>query len=274
MIGKILSKGQTGVELAALDLAIKLGLAHGGWTPRGRRNQEGPLPKIYRLQETVSVGFQQAMERNVMDSDGTLLISRGQKSPEIRYAVQMALKHQQQLLHIDLRQHTLFDAASLVNSWSDLQHIKVVHVTGPTARDDHNIYRQSQKILETAFYLGFVKSGLHPRKGDVHLQVSPEGQREYPKTVEEAVERLKAALPLKDRTLMANMQNDELEHLHSGLSEYIKQNFGLYAGNIPLLQSCAKMGQLVHPLPDEACRVILRMLWEDLHKTHRLRIIK
>lgn len=274
MIGKILSGGQTGVELAALDLAIKLGINHGGWTPRGRRNQDGPLPAVYRLQETVSVGFQQAMEQNVLDSDGTLLISRGQKSTEIRYAVQMALKHQQQLLHIDLRQHTLFEAASLVNSWSALQHIKIAYITGPAAGDDRNIYRQAQKILETAFYLGFVKSGLHPRNGEAPLQVSAEGQKTYPKSVKEAVERLKDALPLKDRTLMANMQIDELEHLHSGLGEYIKQNFGLYAGNTPLLQSCAESGRLVHPLPDEACRVILRTLWEDLHKTHRIRLIK
>jgi len=34
MIKKIISGGQTGVDRAALDAAIKLAIAHGGWTPR------------------------------------------------------------------------------------------------------------------------------------------------------------------------------------------------------------------------------------------------
>jgi hypothetical protein len=41
-----------------------------------------------------------------------------------------------------------------------------------------------------------------------------------------------------------------------------------------LLQSCERYGRLVKPLADEACEVILRAFWEDLQKTHRLRVIK
>ena len=34
MIKKIVSGGQTGADSAALDAAIKLGVAHGGWVPK------------------------------------------------------------------------------------------------------------------------------------------------------------------------------------------------------------------------------------------------
>ena len=79
MIERIISSGQTGVELAALDVAIKLGLSHGGWTARGKRNAQGQLSPNYKLEEVTAVGFKTAMEKNVIHSDGTLLITRGKK---------------------------------------------------------------------------------------------------------------------------------------------------------------------------------------------------
>jgi len=77
MIRKILSSGRTGVEIAALDVAIKLGIAHGGWTGRGMRNDDGAIDQQYGLKEVMAMGFKTAMEKNVLDSDGTLLVSRG-----------------------------------------------------------------------------------------------------------------------------------------------------------------------------------------------------
>jgi hypothetical protein len=58
------------------------------------------------------------------------------------------------------------------------------------------------------------------------------------------------------------------------LGEYIKQNFGLYLDNEPLMASCADMNHLNKMLPDEACIVILRALWQDLRETHKLRLVK
>lgn len=277
MIHKVLSSGRTGVELAALDVAVKLGLAHGGWAQRGMRNEAGTIEKRYGLTELVAVGFKKAMEENVLNSDGTLLISRGDKTVESQYAVETALRHKRQFLHVDLSQHSAFEAASLVSSWVSMNHVLVAFVTGPTDHQDSTIYHQVKKILETAFYLEFVKTGLHPeqqQEKEDFTGVGDNGVSDSPRSVEEAVVELKIALPLKDRTAMANMQADELNHLKTGLGEYIKQKFGLYAGNLELFASCAKHGNLEKPLPDEACAVILRALWQDLKSTHKLRVVK
>lgn len=272
MIRKIVSCGQTGVELAALDIAIKLGIPYGGYTSRGKRNEAGPLPDIYDLKETLSLGFDEALEKNVTGSDGTLLISRGVKTAITQKAVQAALKHQRQFLHIDLKQYALFEAASLANAWMSQHQVGIVFVTGPSASEDEHIYHHTQKALETAFYLGFVKSGLQPRSYGVQpAEIEADA---WPQSVAQAVQRLNSALSLKDRTLVANMQPNELSHLNSGLGEYIKQHYGLYSGNEKLLQSCAQVGRLTRPLPDEACAVILRALWDELRKTHKLRVIK
>ena len=41
---KLVSGGQTGVDQGALEAAIELGLEHGGWCPRGRLSEAGPIP--------------------------------------------------------------------------------------------------------------------------------------------------------------------------------------------------------------------------------------
>ena len=220
------------------------------------------------------MGFKLAMEQNIKNSDGTLLITRGRRSVETRYAVETALRYQRQLLHLDLSQHSAFEAASLTASWVLLHNIKVVFVTGPSAEQDTVIYDQAKKILETALYLELVKAGLHPENPRMAPMPSDLPQEGMPRSVNEALDRLKEAMPLKDRAILANLRPEELDHLGGGLSDYIKQNFGLYGGNAALLQSCAEVGNLVQPLPDEACAVILRALWKDLQASHKLRIVK
>ena len=250
------------------------GIAHGGATPRGMRNEQGPLPTTYGLVEMSALGFKNAMEQNVRQTDGTLVITRGEKTVETRFAVESALRFQRQLLHVDLSQQSSFEAASLISSWVSLQKIKEVFITGPSKAREPEIYRQVKKILETAVYLEFVKTGLHPEHGRIEPIAQDSAPSNVPASVDAAVKRLKETLPLKDRAVLANMQPDELDHLKSGLGEYIKQNFGLYTGNSDLLQSCAEVGGIVQPLADEACAVILRALWRDLQSTHKLRVIK
>lgn len=277
MIRKIISSGQTGVELAALDVAVKLGITHGGRSPRGMHNEDGPIEKRYGLEQVAALGFEVAQEKNVDDSDGTLLITRGEKTPQVQHAVKTALRMQRQFLHVDLSQHTSFEAASLIDSWMTMNNVQIVFVTGTPASRDPKIYGQVKKILETAFYLEMVKTGMHPNfqaQADTWSSNESAIHKDFPKTVDEAVQQLKAILPLKDRTMMANMQSDELDHLETGLGEYIKQHFGLYTGNQELMQSCAQYGNLQKLIPDEACAVILRALWQDLKSTHKLRIIK
>lgn len=275
MITRILSSEEPGVELAALDVARKLGIPHGGWTSKGRHRHTRELLSLYQLTETASFGFQEAVEKNVIDADGTLVISHGQRDQRLHYAIEMSLKHERQFLHVDLTQYPPFEAASLINSWVTIQKARRVFITGESEEKQSKIYNDAHRILETAIYLGFVKSDLLPWHGGVGTDVSPEGKSELlPQSVPEAVERLKKSLPLKERAIMANMKSNELAKLRSGLGEYIKQKFGLYGTNSALLKSCADIGKLSMPLAEEACSVIIRALWEDLQATHKLRVLK
>lgn len=71
----IISGGQTGADRAALDFAIAHRLAHGGWCPRGRLADDGPIDLRYKLRETPSRRYAQRTEWNVRDSDATAIFS-------------------------------------------------------------------------------------------------------------------------------------------------------------------------------------------------------
>src|SRR5262245_54833883 len=74
---KIISGGQSGVDRAALDVALELGIPCGGWCPKGRRAEDGPLPDRYPLDETQTSFYPERTRRNVRDSDGTLILADG-----------------------------------------------------------------------------------------------------------------------------------------------------------------------------------------------------
>jgi Circularly permutated YpsA SLOG family/Domain of unknown function (DUF6794) len=275
MIKRIVSGGQTGVDRAALDVAIKLGIAHGGWIPRGRLTESGALPQKYHLRETSSSRYDVRTEKNVVDADGTLIISHGPLTGGTEYTRQMAIKHNRPWLHIDLNQKAAFQAAAQINKWILQEKIKVLNVAGPRASEDPAIYQDTLNILESVYYLGLVDSNL--ASGDTArspIQAQMKLPAKEPQSVPEAVERLISSLPLKDKTTIANMSRNELPGLHLSLENYIANNFGLLSGNRELMQSCrsASKEKLHHEA--EAVMVIITALWKELQQTHKLRVIK
>jgi hypothetical protein len=89
VITKIISAGETGVDRAALDFAIRFGIAHGGWCPKGRRSESGRISGKYQLCETSSTGFSGCMAKNIGSSDGTLIISRGRPTSGTKLTVEI-----------------------------------------------------------------------------------------------------------------------------------------------------------------------------------------
>ena len=57
MLKKIISGGQTGADRAGLDVAIKKGIPHGGWIPKGRKTEDGTLPTKYNLSEMTPTSY-------------------------------------------------------------------------------------------------------------------------------------------------------------------------------------------------------------------------
>jgi hypothetical protein len=271
MIKKIISGGQTGADRAALDAAIKLGIPHGGWVPKGKITEEGPMPEQYQMQEMPTESYAARTEQNVIDSDGTLIISRGKPTGGTDYTREMALKQKKQLLHIDLNLTTSFDAASLVTSWIKLHQIKILNVAGPRASKDPNIYVDVFRILEWAFKIYRLEDISPSQKAELD---KIKDSAPLPKTVDEAVKRLISDMSLKDRTIVANMAEVELSLLHAHLGEYIRNDFGLWSGNKDLMTSCCFFAKKEKVQEDEASSIIISELWKRLRETHKLRVVE
>ena len=72
----ILSGGQAGADLARPSTSpSNTASPHGGWCPRGRRAEDGPIDERYQLTETPSHRYNQRTEWNVRDSDATVVFS-------------------------------------------------------------------------------------------------------------------------------------------------------------------------------------------------------
>lgn len=79
-VRRVVSGGQTGADRAALDAARHVGLPYGGWCPRGGRAEDLPRPPgllaaYPGLRECPSAAEETRTERNVRDSDATLVVS-------------------------------------------------------------------------------------------------------------------------------------------------------------------------------------------------------
>ena len=154
MIKKIISGGQTEADHAALDVAIKLGIPHGGWIPKGRISEDGPLPDKYKLQEMPTENYSECIKQNVIDSTGTLIISYGRLTGNSDYARKMALRHRRQILGIDLNQTIDSKAASLLNDWIQLYRIEILYVIGPSSTVNPDVGKHTKLIVEWALLLG------------------------------------------------------------------------------------------------------------------------
>ena len=271
MIKKIISSGQTGADRAALDVAIKLNIPHGGWIPKGRKAEDGTLPKKYELQEMPTESYPDRTEKNVIDSDGTLIISRGKLSGGSDYTRKMTLRHHKQLLHIDLNNYEPFDAASLIASWIRMQNIQILNVAGPRASKDPEIYDDVIKILEQTIQILIYEDKKSGVKSGPNKNRKPS---KPPKTVDQAVERLISELSFKDKSTIANMVEVELSVLHKTTGEYIRNEFGLWAGNKDLMTSCCFFAKRDKVSEDEASSIIIKELWKRLRETHRIRVVE
>lgn len=144
---KIVSGGQTGADRAALDAAIELGLPYGGWLPRGRKTEEGPLPTRYQLRELDSDNYRDRTEQNVIDSDGTLIVTFGPLTGGSAMTESMALRHDRPCLILDMELVSPHKAVEALKIWLERYDIRTINVAGPRASKEPRIYAAVRKLL-------------------------------------------------------------------------------------------------------------------------------
>jgi hypothetical protein len=95
----------------------------------------------------------------------------------------------------------------------------------------------------------------------------------FPKTVDEALEKLIPVLTLKEKTKIVNMAEKDLFHLKTSLGFFIQSEYRLW-GNDPLINDCKKIASENDLFYDESLMVIIWALWKKLQSENLLRVIK
>ncbi len=148
MIEKILSGGQTGVDQAALEIALQFNIPHGGWCPKGRLAENGTIPPQYKLTETASSDYSVRTKLNIRDADGTLILishHAGEITNGTLLTIQEAKEKKKPYLVIDLSQDGDIDA---VVQWASDHDICVLNIAGPRESQSPGINKISKAYLE------------------------------------------------------------------------------------------------------------------------------
>jgi hypothetical protein len=145
---KIISGGQTGVDRAALDVALRHEIECGGWCPAGRLDEFGKIPDHYPIQELQGGGFTERTLQNVKDSDGTVVIYpvelRGGTEETVRWCVELKRPHEL----IDASKISAEGAAKLIADFVRKNKISILNVAGPRQSEWREGYAYASRSLD------------------------------------------------------------------------------------------------------------------------------
>lgn len=146
LLARIISGGQTGVDRAALDVALELGIPCGGWCPRGRRAEDGVIPARYPVRETPGRDYPQRTAWNVRDADGTLLLTRGRVRGGTALTLRLASRAGKPVLVVDLG--GIVDSAAAF-AWLEAHRVLVLNVAGPRESENEGIASEARTFLRS-----------------------------------------------------------------------------------------------------------------------------
>ena len=136
------------MDRAALDFAIRHGYEHGGWCPRGRLAEDGIIPPIYRLRETDSADYDERTEKNVLDSDATLIVAQTRKlSGGTAFTKTCAEGHARPLLVVCPRDGVSKSVATL-SKFLKRNDVRTLNVAGPRESQAPGIRKFVMELLE------------------------------------------------------------------------------------------------------------------------------
>lgn len=147
-VTKIVSGGQTGVDRGALDAAIELGIPHGGWCPKGRYAEDGPIPDRYQLLELASSDYKVRTEQNVIDSDGTLILYRERLQGGTALTNRLAKEHEKPLMRIRIDRTIPY---ATIITWLVDHEIRVLNIAGPRGSSYAELHQQTCDIVKQLF---------------------------------------------------------------------------------------------------------------------------
>jgi hypothetical protein len=145
---KIISGGQTGVDRAALDVALKYGIECGGWCPAGRRDEFGVIAPQYPLQELKTGGFTERTFQNVKNSDGIIVIYTGTLAGGTEQTVRFCAELNRPYQLINAAELSAENSANLIADFVRNNKIGILNIAGPRQSEWPEGYDYASRAIE------------------------------------------------------------------------------------------------------------------------------
>jgi len=265
MITKVISGGQSGADQGARNAAKKLGIRCGGWIPEDRPPQAESLPYSYTPCEMFSNRDLTAIEKNILESDGTLILTHGKLSGGCLVTQKLCKRHKKPCLHKDLTEKWYSDLCSEIHSWVLEKDIEILNVAGPRSDKDPLIYESTLYVVEAVLLLSLVEA-------DAGAKLSDFGSDELlahfmtPKSVDQAIDQMLYDLDTYQRDSLSQLGEEQLPMLNMNLGLYVRSHFQLLAKDSDLLDDCRRITGNPDMTADEASDMLVRRLWELLRQ--------
>lgn len=130
---RLVSGGQTGVDRGALDAALAAGFPCGGWCPARRRAEDGRIPDRYPVVALERGGYPARTIRNLVDSDGTLILYRSELDGGTELTRAECERRERPWVAIDAAREPPRHAARRAVEFIDTHEIGTLNVAGPRA---------------------------------------------------------------------------------------------------------------------------------------------
>lgn len=125
----------------------------------------------------------------VLDSDGTLILTRGPFNFRLKRVGDLSEKHRKKRLHINLKETSIHHAPYVIHTWMESNKIETLYVTGPNESDTPGIIESTRLVID----------GLEIISRKLAYDVS-----------ESDVEEFIDGLSLKEKSIIANMDVTDL----------------------------------------------------------------
>ena len=271
-LDKIVSGGQTGADRAALDTAIKFNIPHGGWITKGRRTESGPLPDFYNLEEMETREYPARTRQNILDSDGTVVISRGPLTGGSALTDAFARKTDRWVCTIDLLEQDIFEAALILHAFVLDQGIRVLNVAGPRASRDPDIYYDVKAILSAVLYLDFLETEDDSWQADQMIDQTFDFPTSFTR-IDQAIQALEQSLTLRGKILIARSKAHQTAGIYFTLLEFVQLSLNLDDIDSGLFKSLSKGRDLRDYTPEDAVMELLKKLKIQLSENFQLRLV-
>jgi hypothetical protein len=127
-------------------------IPHGGWCPKGRLRENGTIDPRYQLKEASTKNYPQRTEKNVLDSDGTVIFT---SSPKLtggsKKTAELATKHNKPWIHLHRGLYGDEPERGLLQ-FLRKNKIATLNVAGSRASKEPDVYEFVKCTLENALF--------------------------------------------------------------------------------------------------------------------------